>query len=291
MATGYTTTDALADSLPSVISSARIIREQVGIVAQLCTRETLGEGIGLSWQEISLAKLTAQAITETTKLDNPQQLQDTLITITPTVVEVETFITDRTARRISKNVFAKTGGQAQNCVERKKDLDGLSAIDGATTSLCGAGNTLTSGYVAAAGVRITSNTTEPGNKPIRAVLHGFQIKDIFDELVAGVGTYVVTDGPTANVFSNGFQLPIAGVEIYEDGNIPIDTSDDAKGGVFAKEGLLLIQGRSPRAVAVRRENIGGGGTSVYHYDEYAYGERSSGNWMFEVYSDAAAPTS
>ena len=292
MASGNTTTDALADSLPSVITSARIIREQVGVVAQLCDRQTLGEGIGLNWQEISLAKLTAQAITETTVLDNPQQLSDTLITITPTVVGIETFITDRTAKRISKNVFAKTGGQAQNAVERKKDLDGITAIDGATTSLCGAGSTLTSGHIAAASVRITSNATEPGMKPIRCVLHGFQIKDIYDELVAGVGTYVLTDGPTANIFSNGFQLPIAGAEVYEDGNIPISSStDDAKGGVFAKEGLLLIQGRSPRAVAMRREHIGGGGTSVYHYDEYAYGERSSGNWLFEIYSDAAVPTS
>jgi len=29
---------------------------------------------------------------------------------------------------------------------------------------------------------------------------------------------------------------------------------------------------------------------LYHYDEYAYGERSSGNWLYEVISDALAPT-
>jgi len=27
------------------------------------------------------------------------------------------------------------------------------------------------------------------------------------------------------------------------------------------------------------------------YDEYAYGERSAGNWLFEVISDATTPTS
>ena len=31
--------------------------------------------------------------------------------------------------------------------------------------------------------------------------------------------------------------------------------------------------------------------TLYLYDEYAYGERSAGNWLFEVYSDATAPTS
>jgi len=53
---------------------------------QLVDKQTLGEGIGLSWQEITYAQLTAQAITETTELDNPQQIADSLLTITPTVV-------------------------------------------------------------------------------------------------------------------------------------------------------------------------------------------------------------
>ena len=121
--------------------------------------------------------------------------------------------------------------------------------------------------------------------------HGFQLKDIFDELVAGVGTYVLTEGPTARVFEEGYRLPIAGCTVYEDGNITIDGSDDATGGVFAKEAIVLVQGRAPRIVDVRNEKRGGGGFHVYHYDEYAYGERSSGNWLYSMVSDATAPTS
>ena len=291
MPSGKTITDSLADSLPTTISSARIVREDIGVVSQLCDKVTLGEGIGLTWNEISLAQLTAQAITETTVLDNPQQLSDTLFSITPTVVGIETFISDRVAARISKNVFAKTGGLSQNAMQRKKDQDGIVAIDGATTSLAGAGTTLTSGHISAGAVRITSNTTERGVKPIRCVLHGNQIHDLFSELVAGVGTYIVDAGITAQVFQAGFTLPIAGAEIYEDGNITVDSGNDAKGGIFAREALVLVQGRSPRAAVVRRENIGGGGTSMYHYDEYAYGERSAGNWLYELYSDATNPTS
>ena len=291
MASGYTTTDALADSLPEVISSARQVREFTGVMPQLVDRVTLGEGIGLSWHEVTLAQLSAQVITETTLLDNPQQMSDTDLTITPTVIGIETLLTDRVAARISKNAFAKTGSLVQNAIERKKDEDGITMLDGATTALCSAGSTLTAGHIAAAVVRITSNATEPGMKPIRCVLHGYQIKDIWDELVAGVGTYVVTEGPTADVFRSGFTLPIAGAEVYEDGNITIDsTSDDAKGGVFAKEAIVLVQGRTPR-VETERKQIGGGATAFFHYDEYAYGERSAGNWLFEIISDATAPTS
>jgi len=291
MTVGNTTTSSLADSLPTVIGSARIVREQEGVVPQLCDKVTLGEGIGLSWNEVSMDQITAQAITETTELDNPQQLSDSLLTVTPTVVGIETVITDRVANRISKNAYAKIGSLAQNAVQRKKDEDGLTAIDGATTQLCGAGVTLTSGYISAGVVRISSNTTEPGNAPYYCVLHGYQIKDIYDEIIAGVGTYVIPEGMTARVFAEGFRGQIGGAMIYEDGNISIDSSDDAKGGVFAKEALVLVQGRSPRTVPVRAENIGGGATKLYHYDEYAYGERSSGNWLYEIASDATAPTS
>lgn len=292
MATGNTITDSLADSLPTVIADARIVREYEGTMPQIVDKKTLGEGIGLTWNEISLAALTAQAITETTVLDNPQQLADTLFSITPTVVGIETLITDRVAARISKNVFAKTGGLAQNAMQRKKDEDGLTVLDGATTALCGAGNTLTSGHITAATSRISSNATEPGNPPYYCVLHGYQIKDIEDELVAGIGTYNITDGLTARVFSDGFKGMIGSAKVIEDGNITIDTSGgDSKGGVFAKEAIVLVQGRSPRAEVMRRPNIGGGATSVYHYDEYAYGERSAGNWLYEIYSDATAATS
>ncbi len=291
MATGWTITGSLADSLDDIRSSARIVRDHEGVMPQLVEKQTLGEGIGLSWQEITYAQLTAQAITETTTLDNPQQIADSLLSITPQVVGIETFITDRVRARINRKGFSKIGSLAQNAIQRKKDEDGLTLFASATgTSDPGAGNTLTSGYIASASYNITSNTTEPGHKPIRCVLHGFQLKDLFDELVAGVGTYVVTEGPTARVFANRFELPIAGCEMYEDGNISIDGSNDAIGGVFAQEGIILVQGRAPRVVEVRNEKRGGGGNHVYHYDEYAYAERLSA-WVYMMTSDATAPTS
>ncbi len=293
-AVGWTTTGSVADSLDDVRSSARIVREFEGVVPQLCDKQTLGEGIGLSWQEITYAALTAQAVTETTDLDNPQQVSDSLLTITPTIVGIETYLTDRVQARINRKGFVRIGELGQNAIQRKKDEDGLTVIaSGATTASPGAGNVLTSGHVAAAAYNISSNTTEPGKKPYRGVFHGFQLKDLFDELVAGVGTYVVNEGPSARVFASGFTLPIAGTEIYEDGNIAIDSSSDAIAGVFAQEGIVLVQGRTPRVVTVRNEKRGGGGDHVYHYDEYAYGERPSAayGWVQKLVSDATAPTS
>ena len=290
MASGNTTTGSLADSLPTVISAARLVREFEGVMPQLVEKQTLGEGIGLSWNEISLAQLTAQDITENTELDNPQQISDTLLTITPTVTGIETVITDRVAARISKNAYAKIGSLAQNGIQRKKDEDGLTMLDSFSNSYCGAGVTLTSGHISAGMGLITGNATEPAKPPFRCVLHPYQVHDIEDEIVAGVGTYNVGEGLTARVFSEGFRGMIAGAQLYLDGNITEDSGNDMKGGVFAQEALVLVQGRSPRVTPVRAEEIGGGATKIYHYDEYAYGERLD-TWGVEIFSDATAPTS
>lgn len=290
MASGNTTTTSLADSLPTLIMSARVVREQVGGMQALVERQTLGEGVGNTWNEVSMAKLTAQAITETTDLDNPQQISDTLFSITPTVVGIETLITDRVAARISKNAYAKVGGLAQSAIERKKDEDGITMLDGFSTGSPASGSsTLTSGHIAAGVSRIQGNATEPGKPPFRCVLHPYQIKDIQDEIIAGVGTYPIESGLTAEVFARGFAGMVSQAQIYPNGNISI-TGNEAKGGVFAQDALVIVQGRVPRAVPVRKENIGGGATAIYHYDEYAYGERLD-IWGFELYSDATAPTS
>ncbi len=291
---GTTTTSALSDSLNVMVASARNTREYDGVMPQLVERRTLGKGTGLTWKEVTFGKLTAQAVTESTVLDNPQQLSDTALNLTPTLVGIHTFITDRVRDRIATEAWARLGKLGQEAIQRKKDSDGLIVLDG-FTSLGGAGTTATTGLIAAAQARIAGNTTEPGKPPYACVVHPFQKKDFYDELVAGVGTYPIPEGDTASVLKQGFRLPVAGVDVFEDGNITIDGLDDAKGGVFAKEGIVLVEGRSPYRREREEPHIGGGGTSVWLYDEYVFGERlgagTTSSFGFELYSDATSPTS
>lgn len=291
MAVGNTTTGSLADSLQLIIDSARLTREFEGVFMRTTETHTLDENTGLSWEEITTAQLTAQAITENTVLENPQQYSDTLFTLTPSMTGLTTIVTDRTYRRISSKTVATLGPAAQNAIQRKKDQDYLTVLDGATTSLSGAGTTLASGVISAAAKRITSNATEPGVGEIFTVLHGMQIKDIQDEIVAGVGTYTVPNGLTEETFRKGFMGSLFGTNVFEDGNIAVDGSDDAKGGVHTREAVLMIQGRAPHNESKRRPEIGGGADQMFYYDEYIFGERNAGVWLFEIYSDATAATS
>ena len=287
MAAGNTTTGSLADSLDTIQAAARSRRQFDGVMPQLVDRVELDANTGTSWREILLANLSAQAVTENTVLDNPQQYDDSAITITPEMVQIQTFITDKSGRNLNSKVLAKMGAMPGEAMMRKKDQDGLAAAD-ASTQLGAAGSPVQTGDVAAARYRITSKATEPGPMPISGVFHGFCIKDFYDELVGGTGTYPVPDGATATVFQSGFNLPIANVSIHEDGNISIDSSNDAKNFVFSKMAWVLVEGMTIRTETRREPHIGGGGDSLFLTDEYAYGLRSS-NWTFEIIGDATAP--
>ena len=287
MASGNTTTGSLADSIDVIQASARSRRQYDGVMPQLVDRVELDANTGTTWREILLANLSAQAVTENTVLDNPQQYDDSAITITPEMIQIQTFISDKSKRNINNKVLAQMGKMPGEAMMRKKDEDGLTAAD-ASTQLGAAGTPVQTGDVAAARYIITSNATEPGPLPIAGIFHGFCIKDFYDELVAGVGTYPVPEGSTATVFQSAFTLPIANVSIHEDGNISIDSSDDAKNFVFSKSAWILVEGMTIRTESKREPNIAGGGDSLFMTDEFAYGLRLA-NWTREIIGDATAP--
>jgi hypothetical protein len=232
------------------------------------------------------------AVNETTENDNIQQVSDTDFSIKPTMIQIATMLTDKVSRNITKNGLREIGKLGQRAMQRKKNIDGLTAIDSTgSTQLGAAGSAMTFGLVASAVSQITGNTTEPGHQPIRFVAHPFQMKDIYDQFTAPVGTYDISEGASFRVFKEGFKGMINTAQAFENGDLPIDaTSTDAKAGVFSKEGIVLVEEASPRMETERKPRIGGGSTIVTHTDGYAYGIRQN-QWVHEILSDATAPTS
>lgn len=290
---GNTTTATLADSLPIVIDSARNKREYEGVWTRVTDKQTLPEGTGLAWNEVTLDQLTAQGgITENTVLDNPQQITDSLFSLTPQVTGIHTIITDRVQRRIDKKAYARIGRLANEAMARKKDEDYITTLDGATLfSQPGAGNTLTGGHISAAIAQIKNGSGDRLVGDIFAVLHAFQIKDLQDEIVNGVTSAVIPTGFSQEVYQKGFMGTLYGANIFWGGNIPEDSGNDAKGGVHVREAIVAVQGHSPRAETERLPRVGGGADALVMYDEYVFGERAAGNGLAEIYSDVTAPTS
>jgi hypothetical protein len=287
-----TTTQTLNDSLPTLIASARIVREQEGDMVGLVERKTLKEGTGTVWHEVSYAKITAMAVNEATDNDNIQILSDTDFAITPTMIQIATMLTDKVTRNITKNGLRELAQLSQNAMQRKKNQDGLTTIDATgSTQLGTAGSSLTFGLVSAGASNVTNNTTEPGRPPLRFVHHGFAIHDIYSQFTAPVGTYDISAGSeTFKVFARGFKGMINSAEVFENGDLTINSADDAKGGVFAQEGIVLVQEMSPRMEVERMPRKGGGSDIITHTDSFAYGIRQN-QWVHEIIADALAPTS
>lgn len=291
MATGDTLTSSVADALNQMVASARTVRDYDAVVPKTVDRQTLANGTGMSWIEDRIEQMSAQDISETTVLDNPQQYQDTKFSITPTMSGIATFISDRTMRRIDSKVASLMRGAAmQRAMERKKDQDGIAQFAAFTTALAGTGQTMSHGFIAAGVSRILGNTTESGQGAgtINAVLHPFQIKDLRDELVVGIGTYTIPAGLSADMYRKGFEGTVAGANVWSDGNIAINSTPDARGAVYAQDSIVLVQGMAPNAKQRYHEEKGGGGTAYFLYDEYAYGQRRDA-WGFSILTDATVP--
>ena len=292
---GETTTAALNDSLPTMRMGARLVQEQKGNMRDTVDHIVLGKNIGNSWSEVSFAQNTASTVTETTdNIDSPEQLSDTLVTVTPSDSGIHILYTDRVVEHIitQSASIVRSGILGMNAIMRKENIDGITQGRASTTDMGTAGNPLTSALVRHAKYRISSNVTERGAGPYHMQHHGFCLADIDDELSAPLGTYEITGGLSADIITNSYTSSarkLGDVYIHENGDMTIDASDDCEGFVYAQMGIILVEGRGVRTEIMRRPNIGGGSTSVFMYYEYAWGFRSSGNWQFSLTADSVAP--
>lgn len=289
------TSSSLADSLPLIVASARIVREQVGMnFVSSVDRRQLPMGTGSSWREVDLAKISASQVPENTKLDNPQTLVDTLISVEPTMIGVHIVLTPQLQHYVSQNVAAEWGQLLQNAIQRQKDRTGLNIYDGATVTGGGTGTTLNSGIISAMVAQIQGDTDESSREgeEVFFFAHGFQLHDVRTELTSGVGTYPIPVGITEQAFTNGQAAirEIGGAIVRRNNNVQVDSTPDAHGGVHARSGIVLVEvtGKQ-RAFTKILENMGGA-EALWLYDWFGYLERSAGNWVKRVLTDATAPT-
>ncbi len=273
-----------------VASARRRNQFPTDVMTRVSDRQRLEEGTGTAWREFLTENLTAQNYGETDIIDNPQEISGSILSVTPQLVAIQTFIGRRVQARLSPKAFAQFGALAQEAMNRKENTDGHALFAAATTTLGTTATTLSHTNTDAAVRRIKSDATEPGPDPIAVVLHGYGIHDIRAELISGVGTYPIPDGYTAEVFRNGFMGMLNGANVFEDGLIAVDGTPDARGGVFSKMGALDVVGLSPWKESREEPQKGYGGVTVWLKSEYLWAERSPGNWLYGIIHDATAPT-
>lgn len=292
---GDTDTAALADSLPVIIQSARQVREQIGQdFISTVDRRSLPMGQGRNWNEIDVARISAQAVPEKSELNNAQQIVDTLLSIEATRIGVHLVITAETAHYVAPKVAGEMGTLMQNAIRRYIDRLGLDLYDGATVSQPGTGTTLSSGVIAAMVAQIQGDTDESAleTEQIYAFVHGFQLFDVRTEITGGVATYPLPAGMTAEAFAGGSRVirEIGGAIVHLDNNVRVDSTPDAHGGVHARSGVVFVQVSGKQRAFTETPGNRGGDKLLWLYDWIGFGERSAGNLLKRLLSNATAPT-
>jgi hypothetical protein len=291
-----TTVAELGDTIPTIIEKANFTSQHKAVMAGLCWNKTKAKGAGSTVNIPYFGEVAATALTETVDMTQSQTMEDTNVQITLTEVGAKILLSDNALEDDQEELKSVAGRILGEAMEKKRDQDLLGQLDDGANSLAGAGTTLTMGHIAASRALLQGNATTSGGPapmPYVCVIHPFQALDLVD-----VVTPVLPAANTLNVTGTAFTDDILknytigrlfGMNIVEDGNISIDTTDDAKGGVFSMgEGgaIVLVTARSwdiepERDASARAWELNCVG-------RYGVGEYLPG-WIVELYTDAATP--
>jgi len=296
MATGLTLTgsSSLSDMSKIIVAESIDNVEPSAPMMDLVSRYEIPTGS----KQVNIpiwGRQSAVALTEGVDLSVPQQVTATVVSLTASEHGILSFVSDRLRHENNENVLSAVGTMHGRAVGRLLDSDLLTLLDGFGTSKPGSGSNATFQTIAGAVslLRTDNATFGPAPSKPNAVLHPEQIRRLTQELagIGAAGTGVTAgatlpEGPSAEVISSYWRGndPVFGVPIYEDGNITV-ASNNAKGGVFAKEALALAMEMEIAAEEERDASLRG--TEIVTVGTWGESEVVD-NWGVEIFSLASS---
>lgn len=288
-----TKTDQLTNTIPTIIEEAMYTAQHNAVMRGLVW--TIRKGKGSTVNVPTFGENTAHNLTEGIDMTASETMSDTNVQITPGEVGLKIILTDDVIEDDNEDLKRAAGTILGAAFEKKRDEDLLEQIDDATNSL-GANGTLTMGFIAAARAILAGNATTTGGPaplPYGVVIHPFQELDIVDVI-----TPVVPAANTLNTTGTAFTDSILktytvgrlfGMPIISAGNLKIDGTPVAKGGVFAmgtKGAIIYVSAREPTVEPERDASLRG--WELNYVGRYGVGEFLPG-WIVELAIDATTP--
>jgi len=233
------TTGSLENAQNIIIAAARYTEEHNAPAMNLIEQFTLPKGA----KQVTVPKvgqMSMQDLTDGVDIVDEEDIGMTTVDLTASEVGAKIILTDKLVRQSAENVFSMIGRQLGDGMARKKDVDVLALYSGFSTDIGAAGRSMSLANVSAAvayakGKKFGSN--------VYIVQHPFAVWDIANTAVTASTTYPVPVGWSADLLGNFFSglRPVNGVPIFEDGNISIDSSDDAVGVIADKSALAVLK--------------------------------------------------
>jgi hypothetical protein len=247
------TTGNLENAQRIIISTARYTEEHNAPAMNLIEQFNLPKGS----KQVTVPKVGQMDMSDLVDgLDivDEESIGMTTVDLTAAEVGAKIIITDKLARQSAQNVFSIIGRQLGDGMARKKDKDVLALYSGFSTDIGAAGRSMSLANVSA------TVAYAKGNKfgsQVYIVQHPFAVWDIANTAVTASATYPVPEGWSADLLGNFFSglRPINGVPIFEDGNITIDSSDDAVGVCADRSALAVLKSVDTRTERQRDASL------------------------------------
>ena len=280
------TTGNLEKAQKTIIATARYTEEHNAPAMALIESMNLPRGA----RNVTVPKVGQMSMSDLTDgqdIVDEEEIGMTSVDLTASEVGAKIILTDKLVRQMSQNVFSIIGRQLGDGMARKKDTDVhalYSGLNGGTT-LGAAGGAVTLAKIAGA---IAYTKANKFGSQVYILHHPNAVYQIAATAVTASVTYPVPAGWSADLLGNFFSglRPLNGVPIFEDGNLSVDSSDDAVGVIAAKDALVVLKSVDTRTE--RQRDVSLRATEVVMTADYGVFELDDSRGAPLTY-DASAP--
>jgi len=247
------TTGNLENAQKIIIAASRYTEEHNAPAMALIESFNLGKGE----KQVTVPKVGQMSMSnlqDGVDIVDEEDIGMTTVDLTASEVGAKVILTDKLVKQSSDNVFSIVGRQLGDGMARKKDEDVVALYSGFGTDLGSAGRTMSLANVSAAVAYAKGNKF---GSQVYINHHPFAVWDVANTAVTASTTYPVPKGWTEDLLGNFFSglRPLNGVPIFEDGNISIDSDDDAIGVIADKSALAVLKSVDTRTERERDASL------------------------------------
>ena len=249
------TTGNLENAQRIILASARYTEEHNAPAMALIESFDLPKGA----KQVTVPKVGQMSMSDLQDgidIVDEEEIGMTTVDLTASEVGAKVILTDKLVRQAADNVMSIVGRQLGDGMARKKDTDVhalYSGLNGGTT-LGAAAATMSLANVAGA---IAYTKANKFGSQVYILQHPNAVFDIANTAVTASSTYPVPAGWSEDLLGNFFSglRPLNGVPIFEDGNLSVDSSDDAIGVIADKSALAVLKSVDTRTERQRDASL------------------------------------
>jgi hypothetical protein len=247
------TTGNLESAQKIIIASSRYTEEHNAPAMALIESFSLPKGA----KQVTVPKVGQMSMSDLTDgqdIVDEEDIGMTTVDLTASEVGAKLILTDKLIRQSAETVMSIVGRQLGDGMARKKDNDVTALYSGFSTDLGAAGRSMSLANLSAVVAYAKGNKF---GSQVYVNHHPFTVWDIANTAVTASSTYPVPKGWSEDLLGDFFSglRPLNGVPIFEDGNISIDSSDDAIGVVADKSALAVLKSVETRTERQRDASL------------------------------------